>query len=113
MAGTFKALSVTRGADGVCEILLTRPELLNRFDNLLQRELASALEQTNGDEAVRSIVLGATGKVFSAGGDFALMEAAHDDEEDWWHGWPRFDASAGRSPRHSTPGAHRSPKPRA
>jgi enoyl-CoA hydratase/carnithine racemase len=66
---------------GVCEIRLSRPDLLNRFDNLLQVELASALEQITQDETVRSIVLSSTGKAFSAGGDFALMQAAHDDEE--------------------------------
>lgn len=81
MGTNFEALSLTCHDDGVCEILLTRPELFNRFDNLLQVELASALEQVSGDKTVRSIVLGSTGKAFSAGGDFALMQAAHDDED--------------------------------
>jgi enoyl-CoA hydratase len=81
MSTNFEALSLTRHDNGVCEILLTRPELLNRFDNLLQVELASALGQINQDRSVRSIVLGSTGKAFSAGGDFALMQAAHDDED--------------------------------
>jgi enoyl-CoA hydratase len=30
---------------------------------------------------VRAVLLGSTGKAFSAGGDFALMQAAHDDED--------------------------------
>lgn len=80
MGTNFEALSLTRHSDGVCEIVLTRPELLNRFDNLLQVELAMALGQLDQDETVRSVVLGSTGKAFSAGGDFALMQAAHDDE---------------------------------
>jgi enoyl-CoA hydratase len=81
MGVNFEALSLMRRDDGVCEIRLSRPDLLNRFDNLLQVELASALEQITDDETVRSIVLSSTGKAFSAGGDFALMQAAHDDEE--------------------------------
>jgi enoyl-CoA hydratase len=77
----FEALSVSRAPDGVCEVTLARPELLNRFDNLLQIELAAALAQIGADDTVRVVVLASTGKAFSAGGDFALMQAAHDDAE--------------------------------
>jgi enoyl-CoA hydratase len=52
MNTTFEALSMTCQDGGVCEIVLTRPELLNRFDNLLQVELASALAQVGRDETV-------------------------------------------------------------
>lgn len=81
MSTHFEALSVSRTPDGVCEVTLTRPELLNRFDNLLQIELAAALAQIGADDTVRVVVLSSTGKAFSAGGDFALMRAAHDDAE--------------------------------
>lgn len=74
-------LSVSSGSDGVCEIALVRPKLLNRFDNQLQIELAATLEGLAEDDGVRAIVLGSTGKAFSAGGDFALMQAAHDDPD--------------------------------
>jgi enoyl-CoA hydratase len=79
MSTSLEALSMSSGGDGVCEISLVRPKLLNRFDNQLQIELATALEELAKDDDVRAIVLGSTGKVFSAGGDFALMRAAHDD----------------------------------
>jgi enoyl-CoA hydratase len=81
MSSRFEGLSVTALGAGVSEILLTRPELLNRFDNQLQVELATALRELGNDDSVRAIVLGSTGKAFSAGGDFALMQAAHDDAE--------------------------------
>jgi enoyl-CoA hydratase/carnithine racemase len=81
MSTNFETLTVTFQDSGVCEIVLSRPELLNRFDNLAQVELATALALTRREESVRSIVLGSTGKAFSAGGDFALMQAAHDDED--------------------------------
>lgn len=80
MSTNFETLSVTHQSDGVCEVLLTRPDLLNRFDTLAQLELGGVLRDIAGDDSVRAVVLGSTGKAFSAGGDFALMQAAHDDD---------------------------------
>jgi enoyl-CoA hydratase len=69
--------ALTLRVDGpVAEITLTRPELFNRFDDALHRELTHALNAVGGDDKVRAIVLASTGKVFSAGGDFELMRAA-------------------------------------
>jgi enoyl-CoA hydratase len=79
MSTSLEAMSMSSDGQGVCEISLVRPELLNRFDNQLQIELAMSLEELRKDDEVRAIVLGSTGKAFSAGGDFALMQAAHDD----------------------------------
>lgn len=81
MSTTLVALAISTHAEGVAEISLVRPKLLNRFDNQLQIELATVLEQLAQDDEVRAIVLGSTGKAFSAGGDFALMQAAHDDAD--------------------------------
>jgi enoyl-CoA hydratase len=81
MSTSLETLSVGSTGDGVCEISLIRPKLLNRFDNEAQIELAAVLEDLAKDEDVRAIVLGSTGKAFSAGGDFALMQAAHDDAD--------------------------------
>lgn len=75
---TAPALAVTR-TDGIAEILLVRPELLNRFDPQLHVELTASLIELARDTSVRVVVLGSTGTAFSAGGDFALMEAAHAD----------------------------------
>lgn len=77
---TEPALTVTR-TDAVAEILLTRPEVLNRFDPQLHVELTETLVGLAGDDTVRVVVLGSTGKAFSAGGDFALMEVAHADAD--------------------------------
>ncbi|CQD18085.1 enoyl-CoA hydratase [Mycobacterium lentiflavum] len=81
MSTSLETLSVGTAGPGVCEISLARPKLLNRFDNQAQVELAAVLEDLAKDESVRAIVLGSTGKAFSAGGDFALMQAAHDDAD--------------------------------
>lgn len=77
---TDPAMSLTI-SDGIAEILLTRPGLLNRFDPQLHAELTDTLRSLARDSSVRSVVLGSTGKAFSAGGDFSLMEAAHADPE--------------------------------
>jgi enoyl-CoA hydratase/carnithine racemase len=81
MSTSLEALCISSRGEGVSEISLVRPKLLNRFDNQLQIELATALEELAKDDGVRAIVLGSTGRAFSAGGDFALMQAAHDDAD--------------------------------
>jgi enoyl-CoA hydratase len=63
----------------VREIVLSRPELLNRFDATLHADLTDALRATAADVTVRAVVLGSTGRAFSAGGDFEFMTLAHDD----------------------------------
>ncbi|MVU80798.1 enoyl-CoA hydratase/isomerase family protein [Nocardia sp. ET3-3] len=72
-------LELTTWADGVAEIVLSRPELLNRFDRELHHDLTETLRALRADESVRAIVLASTGSAFSAGGDFALMRAANED----------------------------------
>ena len=63
--------------DRVAEIRLCRPELLNRFDSILNREMIAALDEVAGREDVLAIVLCSTGRFFSAGGDTEVMlEAA-------------------------------------
>lgn len=69
------ALSV---ADGVAEIRLARPDLLNRFDMPAHIEFAAALEEVSHRvPEVRVLVLTAEGRAFSAGGDFDEMLEAH------------------------------------
>jgi len=79
--GSYEAVSVATTPSGVCEITLNRPDVFNRFDNLLQLQMGSLLADASDDPAVRVVVIASTGKVFSAGGDFALMQAAHDDAQ--------------------------------
>lgn len=73
-------LQVAKNENGVCEIVLTRPDVLNRFDPQLHHDLTRVLGEVAADDTVRAVVLLATGKAFSAGGDFDLMLTAHDDE---------------------------------
>ena len=63
----------------VSEVTLTRPDILNRFDAELHTAFTQLLLELRNRNDIRAIVLASTGKVFSAGGDFDMMLAAHDD----------------------------------
>ncbi len=76
---SYTTLDLSLHDDGVCEVVLSRPELLNRFDPELHHDLTHALRAIAADTSVRSVLLASTGKAFSAGGDFELMERAHKD----------------------------------
>lgn len=55
--------------DGVKIIILNRPEVLNSFNLGMSNELLNELNNSGGDENVRSILLTGEGKAFSAGQD--------------------------------------------
>ncbi|OHV63550.1 enoyl-CoA hydratase [Pseudofrankia sp. BMG5.36] len=68
----YSTLAVHRH-DAVGEVRFTRPELHNRFDELLFGELGPAFAELEGDDGVNAVVLTSTGKHFSAGGDTERM----------------------------------------
>ncbi|MDT7661969.1 MAG: hypothetical protein QOC67_2120 [Pseudonocardiales bacterium] len=79
---TYQTLTVHRDSEGnaaVAEIQLSRPELLNRFDDALHHELIAVIEEVTRDDGVLAVVLSSTGKYFSAGGDTEIMLAAAKD----------------------------------
>ncbi|AII10919.1 enoyl-CoA hydratase/isomerase family protein [Rhodococcus opacus] len=63
----------------VGQLNLSRPALMNRFDDQLVVELARGLRELDAATEVRAIVLTADGQVFSAGGDTDSMLAANAD----------------------------------
>jgi 2-(1,2-epoxy-1,2-dihydrophenyl)acetyl-CoA isomerase len=60
-------------ADGIGTLTLNRPEKLNAFAGEMRREIADALDELEGDPAVRVIVITGAGRGFCAGGDVAYM----------------------------------------
>jgi enoyl-CoA hydratase len=76
---TYKTLVVEPHDNGRVDLTLSRPELMNQVDDESRLELIGALREIGRDPATRSIVLAAEGKVFSAGGDFAMMRRKHGD----------------------------------
>jgi enoyl-CoA hydratase len=60
----------------IAVVLLNRPEALNALDDALMGELVEALEELDGDDAVRCIVLGGSERAFAAGADIGQMAEA-------------------------------------
>lgn len=66
---------VTRD-DGVATVILNRPEAMNALSRALRAELAAAMRDLAGDEAIRAIVLtGAGERAFTAGLDLKELGA--------------------------------------
>jgi enoyl-CoA hydratase len=65
--------------DKIAHIQLCRPQLLNRFDMLLHREMLEALREVAAMQDVRATVWSSTGRFFSAGGDTQIMLDAAGD----------------------------------
>jgi enoyl-CoA hydratase len=74
----YKSIEVTEDS-GVAEIILSRPERRNSIDESVRPELIDALTEVGFTKGIRAIILGAQGKVFSAGGDFAMMKRRNGD----------------------------------
>ena len=72
---------LTKVEGGVATLTLNRPKAMNSFDGDTARAIVNAVEGFAADEAVRMLVLGSEGPVFSAGGDF-----------NWVLTWPELDA---------------------
>lgn len=58
-------------ADHIATITLNRPERLNAYTSTMRRELATAFQQYDGDDAVRVIMVTGAGRGFCAGADMS------------------------------------------
>jgi len=70
--GAFTSIEVDVRA-AIAVVTLSRPDVHNAFDEILIAELTAALEQLDGDRAVRAVVLTGAGKSFCAGADLNWM----------------------------------------
>ena len=57
--------------EGVALIRLNRPEQLNAFTPVMRNELIALFQETDGDDAVRAIVITGQGRAFCAGADLS------------------------------------------
>ena len=64
------------------DVVLSRPEVRNAFDDHLISQLSEAFLSLTADSSVRVIVLSGQGKVFSAGADVNWMRASIDLSSD-------------------------------
>jgi methylglutaconyl-CoA hydratase len=69
--------------DGVLRLTLNRPEKSNAFDDAVIADLTRSFIAAAEDATIRIVVLAATGRYFSAGGDLGWMQrmAGYSDEE--------------------------------
>ena len=72
---------LTRVEDGVATLTLNRPTAMNAFDGDTARAIVDAVGAFAADPAVRVMIIAASGRSFSAGGDF-----------NWVLTWPNLDA---------------------
>jgi enoyl-CoA hydratase len=75
----YAVFAADRPADGVLRLAFNRPDRLNTLDRDGHREIAEIWRDVHEDPDVRAVILRGSGKAFSAGGDFALVEELIDD----------------------------------
>jgi enoyl-CoA hydratase len=71
----FRRLRLLWPEEGVLEVILEAPGRLNAADAVLHRELAYIWRTIDEDPSVRAVLVRGEGGVFSAGGDFELIES--------------------------------------
>ncbi len=70
----YRSFLIERPADGVLRITLNQPDRLNALDANGHRDLAEIWRDIDRDDSVRAVLLCGSGKAFSAGGDFELVD---------------------------------------
>ena len=71
----YKRLVFDRPHPKVLRVTMNRPEKYNATDAVMHTELVNVWRDIDGDDTVNCVIIqGAGGKVFSAGGDFDLIE---------------------------------------
>lgn len=68
-------------ADGIATVQLNRPDKLNAWTRVMQRELHDAMHRAADDSAVRAIILTGAGRGFCAGADMSMLSAAAEDKQ--------------------------------
>jgi enoyl-CoA hydratase len=76
--GQFKRLTFERNQPGVLEIIFDGPNL-NAVDEETHSEIPAVWPVIDRDSDVRAVIVRGAGKAFSAGGDFALIDAQIED----------------------------------
>jgi enoyl-CoA hydratase/carnithine racemase len=67
---TFETLDYAL-EDGVATVTLNRPEKLNAFNTQMMRDLIAMFDVTDGDDAVRAVIVTGAGRAFCAGADLS------------------------------------------
>ena len=79
----FETLRVVHQDDGICHIIMSRPDVFNAFNEAMIGELDRAMRAAIDHETVRIIVLAGEGRHFSAGADLKWMQRASCESAEW------------------------------
>ncbi len=58
-------------SEGIATLTLNRPEKLNAFTVQMRDEMIAAFDETDGDDAVRAVIVTGAGRAFCAGADLS------------------------------------------
>jgi len=83
----FPSILVDRPARGVLRLTLNRPDRLNALDADGHRELADIWRTVDRDKETLAVLLCATGRAFSAGGDFQVVSNLTESFEERANMW--------------------------
>ena len=78
MEGTLTDYLIFEVQDGVATLTMNRPEKLNAFTSEMLHGLVAALDECEGREDVRTVILTGAGRGFSSGGDIGGMGEEND-----------------------------------
>ena len=78
--GGYQTISLT-DRDAVRIITMNRPDIYNPLDSTSASELTRALEETDRDPEIKTLVLTGAGKAFSGGGNLKVMAQALESGE--------------------------------
>ena len=62
---------LTEVSDQILTVTLNRPDRLNAFTLVMQRELIEAFDRADADDEVRAIIVTGAGRAFCAGADLS------------------------------------------
>jgi enoyl-CoA hydratase/carnithine racemase len=65
-------------ADNILTITLNRPDKMNAFTGIMQKELIAAFDAADADDTVRAVIVTGAGKAFCAGADLSEGGATFD-----------------------------------
>ncbi len=77
----YDSIKFDRPAQGVLRLTLNKPERLNALDARGHRELTEVWREIDTDPDVSAVILCGSGRIFSAGGDFEMVEEMTNEYE--------------------------------
>ncbi|MDP3855412.1 crotonase/enoyl-CoA hydratase family protein [Phenylobacterium sp.] len=78
-APTFETLTL-EVEDGVAVMTLNRPEKLNAFNTQMMKDMIAAFDVTDGDDAIKAVIVTGAGRGFCAGADLSAGAQTFDYE---------------------------------